>query len=574
MLLMQCFQTILLTGDGSSGMCQAFISMYICDIIYHALSCIRTYTGPGYGTSVSSTGGVTGFFQNVFGASNSVQRGIENRYGGSNLYRIMFVEKKLIHSLCVGMFTGDFNIDFEAMISSSIELPIDSTVLIAPSTRRFLTFDPTVGRTSHIYHIGLAFIAGADIENYKVELVCSDTNTCTPNNFEGGVCDCARGGGERTKVITHHFGHGRLSQGQVINEEVFIDVPSSSTASQVRYDKVRVTYKYQTNEGLVEKTKETDLIQVGDAPPAYCSFDIATGFSCGLWSGAKGEACIEDTPYVVVDGERVRGTVYTNENIGIQVKVNLKDARTGGDGTPVTPVYRLVVREFTDGVGGTWPAVQFEEYVDITGSNTYTINLDSSSLETIFSEEIRTREREYDADGGLIGNEQGRVDHTDRTTIDLQPKELTYTLRIFEPGDDLESITEIPALCRGRTQEKTGSFILQHGPVPDNVDREGATEARIVSEEVRCGDATYDFGQTHEIQINTGCIFSVKTNHTEKVQLEGDGIRDINCGKKTDNEFDCNFRINDSVASAYVFPIHKDGKRGTRSRTFSVSTLQ
>ena len=81
--------------------------------------------------------GAFGFLGSIARAGRDVQDGIGGRYGGTNLYRVMFVEKKLAHSACMWMFTGDVDFDVNAMIEQSVELPIESTAAVAPATRSF-----------------------------------------------------------------------------------------------------------------------------------------------------------------------------------------------------------------------------------------------------------------------------------------------------------------------------------------------------------------------------------------------------------------------------------------------------
>jgi len=54
-LMQGCFNKILLTGDGSAGACQEYVSKYTCDIVYKALSCASQ--GESFGTGARVEGG-------------------------------------------------------------------------------------------------------------------------------------------------------------------------------------------------------------------------------------------------------------------------------------------------------------------------------------------------------------------------------------------------------------------------------------------------------------------------------------------------------------------------------------
>jgi len=287
-----CFQTILVTGDGSAGVCRAVISVYICDAIYYALQCVKQYSGSGYGKNVR--GGIGNFFKFVAGAGRSVAQGVEGRYGATNLFKVMFVEKKVIHAACLFAFTGDWEIDVESLFTAATSIPIESTVGIAPATRRFMSYDPLTGYSTHVYHLGVLIVSGADDLRYNVELICSSDNSCNPaDGFAGGVCDCAHGGGERKAMVTGQFGNGMLGSAETLNEEQYIQMYAGSTGSNLRYDKARITYTYTGNDGeRKEKIKEVSISQIGGNPPAECQFDIGSlSFMCGFGFGAyKGDA--------------------------------------------------------------------------------------------------------------------------------------------------------------------------------------------------------------------------------------------------------------------------------------------
>jgi len=289
-LIMNCFQTILITGDGSAGVCRSVLTMYVCDLIYYAISCVDDYVTAGYG---EERPGLVGFFKHVAGSYNSVQGSISNRYGSSNLYRVMFVKKKLIHAICLGAFTGDWDIDLEGMLTEATDVPIATTAAIAPATRRFTTYNGVNGRATHIYHLGVLMVAGADIE-YSLELICSADNSCNAQEgFENGKCDCAWAGiGEKVMVLNNRLGGGSLSKSSVINEELYIQVESKTDNSKYRYDKARLRYKYRDNNNDPKEDEIlVDIKKIGGDAPASCKFDAAVlYYRCSFYIGSRGNA--------------------------------------------------------------------------------------------------------------------------------------------------------------------------------------------------------------------------------------------------------------------------------------------
>jgi len=210
----------------------------------------------------------------------------------------MFVEKKVIHAACLAAFTGDWDLDLESLFTAATAIPIKSTVGIAPSTRRFMSYDTITGYTTHIYHIGALIISGADDLRYKVQLICSADNSCSSaDGFENGVCDCAHSGvAEQSLDITGQFGTGSLDSGETLNEERFIQLSAGESYSRYRYDKTKITYTYKGNDGETHtEEKVVDIRQIGGAPPAECMFDIGgPSFICSFNIGVNtGDAWFE-----------------------------------------------------------------------------------------------------------------------------------------------------------------------------------------------------------------------------------------------------------------------------------------
>ncbi|MBI2545786.1 hypothetical protein HYV81_01260 [Candidatus Woesearchaeota archaeon] len=319
-----CFQTILETGDGSAGMCREVISIYICDLIYYAINCIKERMSEGSGVAAE---GLPGFLKYVTNAGSKVQGSIQARYGATSLYRALFVERSLIHSACLFAFTGDWDISFNNVIQQITTIPIEPTITVFPADRRFLSYDTTTGLVTHVYHLAAFIVPGADNFRYRMELVCSNKNDCDPREFENSVCDCARAGGERVFPVT--LGTGFLRLGQTLNDAKFIDISGQKhgVAAAVRYDRVRVTYSYKDNKGeTVNKVKEFRISQVGGQPPVRCQFDVGSAsFRCSFDMGEIGIACILNEPEIYVDNKAVGPDAVIPKNArSVQMKFDVQ----------------------------------------------------------------------------------------------------------------------------------------------------------------------------------------------------------------------------------------------------------
>ncbi|MCK4521034.1 MAG: hypothetical protein KAU20_00545, partial [Nanoarchaeota archaeon] len=287
-MIRNCFQTILETGDGSAGVCKQVLTVYLCDLIYYAIKCIIEKVGKGPGRHAEVGKGIPGLMAYMSGSGAATQNKIRGRYGASNIYKTMFVEKKLMHSMCLFAFTGDWGLDLDAIIDSEIEVPIETTCVVT-GTRRFITKDPVnYGRAEFLYDIGVFIVSGADDLRYRVELVCSGSNQCLESEgFEGGRCDCLLyHGGEQVRGI--NVGPGRLNQGDSVDEEVFKQFKPA-----YRYDKVRVMIEYKDNKGehVSKVCGETNIGRIGGEPPLDCKFDMMElEFSCSYQWGEHGYA--------------------------------------------------------------------------------------------------------------------------------------------------------------------------------------------------------------------------------------------------------------------------------------------
>lgn len=280
-----CFNTILLTGDGSAGVCQAVLSVYVCDLIWDAIRCFTRKFSYG-GFQRSAEGSLGNFFGALTNAGTSINERIQGRYGASAMWKSMFAEKKLVHSVCLFAFTGTWDLDVAGLLEQDYPIVINSQGFMYPCERRFISFNPVsrpyTGLTNWNYHFGAGLVAGADLE-YTIEMVCSDGVTCNPaDGFVNGRCDCP--GGEQRYLVKS----GRLKSGEILDEEIFEAVQGGPRALG-RFDTAVLTWRYKNNrDETVTEKKECTISEKGGSPPAYCNFDYGSGaFRCGVDFGAE-----------------------------------------------------------------------------------------------------------------------------------------------------------------------------------------------------------------------------------------------------------------------------------------------
>ncbi len=274
-----CLQTVLNTGDGSAGMCQAVLSVYVCDLVYDLISCFQKKYGAGEKRDTGS--GIGNFLGALTSAGGSVSSRINGRYSESSVYRAIFAEKKLVHSACLWAFTGTWDFEVTAVLEEDVSIDVETVAAVYPCTRRFVSFNPTTvpeGKTTYNYHIGMGMVAGSQIR-YWLELVCSDDYSCdTPT----GQCDCAGPNGKQTLLITP--GTGQAARGATIEEEILQNVRDSN----VRYDKAILSWEttsdtYETTNIPKSGSVECRINEKGGSAPAFCQLDAAEGaFRCEL----------------------------------------------------------------------------------------------------------------------------------------------------------------------------------------------------------------------------------------------------------------------------------------------------
>ncbi len=320
-----CFQTILITGDGSSGTCRAVLTTYICDLVFAAIRCLMKRFGGSSNLDQSrqTDRGIGDFLKITAGAAEDVREDVSGRYGKTNLFKNLFVEKQLIHAICLWAFTGEFDLDLESMLTGAGAIPLKSEGFLYPTTRRFLGSNPLTGRATFVYHIGAGLIAGADI-NYRLRLVCSPKNDCDPAEFISGQCDCFQKREEVNYDITREFGGGFLPAGELIGPDIgdiYVEIPEAD----VRFDRAVLEWEYTDNNGQrVQDKIESYISQVGGSPPLGCKFDLGSlEFRCQLVIGGRGFARFVETPALLGDANG-NGVIDPGETIKYNLKVEKK----------------------------------------------------------------------------------------------------------------------------------------------------------------------------------------------------------------------------------------------------------
>jgi len=295
----RCFEAILITGDGTPGMCEALIATEICDLLHSAIDCgVNRFRLESQRMSFGGVGNIAGA---LAGAGERASNSAVDRYGSDNVFTNQFSLGNLVHGACMFWFFGEWPSDWQNLLNPNPEVPISSNAIIPVANRRFHGFNPIDGTTDYVYQIAFNLYAGSSID-YRMDLLCSGTEKACPEN-PGSRCDCGHGGGlaEAEKIRSVGLTSAQcnndcgtpLQQNQVCDTECFIQVNS-----KVRFDKARLCWTYYKEPGAagvqdveaLEDCQDADISEIGRAP-SFCSFDLATlGFSCGLEIGGTGFA--------------------------------------------------------------------------------------------------------------------------------------------------------------------------------------------------------------------------------------------------------------------------------------------
>ncbi len=288
-----CLQTILVTGTGSAGPCEQFMSQYICDFAFETISCFaQKFSAPGPGKRIQF-GGIGNIVGTLTSAGTETQNRIRSRYGDTAVFKTMFEERKLVHSMCAAAFGLPWKPDLENLFKETVDqAPIPTQGLIKPCRRRFAGFVPTTnppGLTTWVYEFGIVVLPGSKI-NFDVELECSNGFRCNPSDgFTLGRCDCADKTGPVTmKIAPNEIKNYNLEKDQVLETSVFYPITAGSLNSNIRFNKARIKWygidPKQTTPATQSGEAECDISLIGGSDaPNYCTFDETTlSYRCDL----------------------------------------------------------------------------------------------------------------------------------------------------------------------------------------------------------------------------------------------------------------------------------------------------
>jgi len=340
-----CFESILVTGEFDSGICRAILTQYLCDFVFDIIGCVGksfSYTNAELDSpNRAALSPVRTLLTDLRNSGDKIKEGASKRYGNTASFRTLFNERQLIHSLCLAAFGYDWYPALDqAMSMSGGGISINTTAIIAPATRRFMSFNPAKnGIANYVYHVGYYVTAGEPV-SWTLELICSTTNDCNEDDYENSICDCAQssylqhggsvqdfpkrpesyyggytplGGGNPEPGIglTLTVDGGTLQGGESVGGgsgnpyeqtmgtrgtgDLYIPLEHG-----VRYDKVRLCWTPSGARGSASGEMRTHpgcvgpvpISLVGSRPPAFCTFSLSLGgiYSCGMFSYADGFA--------------------------------------------------------------------------------------------------------------------------------------------------------------------------------------------------------------------------------------------------------------------------------------------
>ncbi|HII71798.1 TPA: hypothetical protein HA265_03520, partial [Candidatus Woesearchaeota archaeon] len=322
--LQTCLLSIMLTGDGSAGQCRAIMSQYICDLLMKIISCIMNRMGAGGSGNRIGSGGIGGIFGAIHSASTGVIADANARYGNNNLFSTTFNAQNIAHDACIFMFTGEWPTDWKSLFEQAITMPINTTALVFPVTRRWQAYDANTGYAKYVYRIGYSISAGANIE-FKLFLLASTRPNCPGNEPCDGSHDITGKrytdlGRQLKLYIPHHQSGtcpttGQLGQGKFCTDEVLYVHPQGLP---LRYDQAGIEWRpfqvptagpsgRQVFQGTMVSPETVSGAALGDVreigsplPDAGCSFRISDlSYKCGIEVPKAGQA-------VIVKAEPVR----------------------------------------------------------------------------------------------------------------------------------------------------------------------------------------------------------------------------------------------------------------------------
>lgn len=311
-----CLKSSKSGNEFRSAVCKDRMTVYICDLIYAALKCVTSFASETFGRQDT---GIAGFFSVLSGSGRDIGNTVQSRYGGTSMFRAMFVEKRLYHAACVAAFGGDWDADLTGILTGSTNvIPLNSEAT-AYGSRKYITSNPVTGKTTYTYKVGYQIYAGATL-TYSVKLLCSSDISCGSPDNPGAECDCSRKG--KSEQIT--VASGILRSGDVLDQVTPIMVDGSGRYyNGVRYDKVIMTYSYRDNKNVykTETVGPYPILEEGSESALLgCSFDIgALEFLCQSDESKQGYARFSETP------KPTKSTYYVGDSLDFTGKIYRKN---------------------------------------------------------------------------------------------------------------------------------------------------------------------------------------------------------------------------------------------------------
>ncbi len=430
-----CFKTIQTTGDGSPGVCQEFIAVYVCDFVFDMARCFtQKYSEGGAIGSVGelSSGGIGDILHAITKGTTVTQQRMRSRYGETAVFKSLFVERKLQHAMCAAAFGLPYDLDVESIYKQSIpEIPIPSQAMLFPCKRRFAGYNPITiqgqkGLTTWIYET-TAFVAPGSDLRWWLELKCSTGYKCeSKDGFKNGECDCNKLGQEKIMTVRpQETPKDTLLKDEILDQKLTYVVQASDNSdnSKVRYD--RAVLRWESTDPKVKSEMKTGQAECyipltgGDAP-AFCSFDPIAGSYLCKFGQQQGSIEIKDAkpiPEKFYLGQTPSFTVTINQNypseirnkpeenkfLSWELKNEVGEIKAKGDNTPLT----------TD---GTYPVPvdtrylinKDESFAKTTAEDSFTVTAKGRIINTNFRQYLRAVKM-FDVNGIDFGKNKRTV---------------------------------------------------------------------------------------------------------------------------------------------------------------------
>ncbi|MEK6858066.1 MAG: hypothetical protein AABX39_05760, partial [Nanoarchaeota archaeon] len=430
-----CFKTIQTTGDGSPGVCQEFIAVYVCDFVFDMARCFtQKYSEGGAIGSVGelSSGGIGDILHAITKGTTVTQQRMRSRYGETAVFKSLFVERKLQHAMCAAAFGLPYDLDVESIYKQSIpEIPIPSQAMLFPCKRRFAGYNPITiqgqkGLTTWIYET-TAFVAPGSDLRWWLELKCSTGYKCeSKDGFKNGECDCNKLGQEKIMTVRpQETPKDTLLKDEILDQKLtyVVQALDNSDNSKVRYD--RAVLRWESTDPKVKSEMKTGQAECyipltgGDAP-AFCSFDPIAGSYLCKFGQQQGSIEIKDAkpiPEKFYLGQTPSFTVTINQNypseirnkpeenkfLSWELKNEVGEIKAKGDNTPLT----------TDGtyqvpVDTRYLINKDESFAKTTAEDSFTVTAKGRIINTNFRQYLRAVKM-FDVNGIDFGKNKRTV---------------------------------------------------------------------------------------------------------------------------------------------------------------------